>query len=463
MAKIPIYQSSQRLTTEAPQAVRESPQAAGQFARDLQGVGESITQVHDTIRQAYDFQQVGSAKLKTLEGVNALEVKASQDGNNTGDLSEYDGELRRLKVDTLKGITNPSARKKFEMDFDLQAAQTRTQISAIFRKNMVSQGMANLAGLNTYFANEYAQTGDKSYLESMEYNIDTYTQKGFLTAEAAQKLNTAAILDAKEKAFVFDLDNNPAIAGEKLDKNVYEFDVERLAKAKDVFDREIKKIQDDTENSVIDLYINNKLSVNDVKTLREEGKIGAKFTTQMLAKITKTVKDKPISEQIVKYNELTSRATKLQRRENWLFGLGKMPYDELAVLRSDILEAANQGYLNESEAKKILGLNSKAWNERYPGYDNAVNAITSYCSLYPDKSKETVKKILFNQLYERVKNGEKPDEAVQKIVKDRVNAEVSQAAQLATDNRIRVRRLSDNKLGVITMDKFDDSKYIRVE
>ena len=285
MGKIPLYQSNERLATTAPQAVRQSPQAAGQAGRDLEGAGEAIAGAHNTIREAYNFQQVGSAKVKALEGMSALEQRALTDGDNTGDFTQYDGEIRRVKEETLAGISNPAVRSKFEMDFDLQAAQTRTAITSVFRKNMVAKGLANLGTMNEYFVNEYAKTGDASYIDNMNLNIDTYVKQGFIGADDAQKLKTAATLKAKDAQFIFDKENNPALAKEKLLKNSYGFDTVTLEKANNVFDREMNKIQNIAEEGAIDSNIKGNLTIGDVKNLRLTGKVSAKFAESMIARL----------------------------------------------------------------------------------------------------------------------------------------------------------------------------------
>jgi len=258
-----------------------------QGGRDMQVAGEAITQAHDTIRKAYDFQQVGSAKLKALEGMTALEQKAQEDGDNTGDLTHYNSEMNRIKSDVLGGITNPAVRSKFELDFDLQAAQTRTQITAQFRRNMVGKGLANLDTMNKYFMNEYAQSGDASYLEDMGRNIDTYVSENFINADDAQKIKDKTTKDARHANFIYDMQSNPAVAGEKLASNAYGFDVEKLGKAKAQYDREINKIQNDNEEALELKKLNNEpIDINSVIDQANKEKIRPKFASTFLKNIT---------------------------------------------------------------------------------------------------------------------------------------------------------------------------------
>lgn len=246
MAKIPLYQSKEQLTTVSPQGVRESPQAAGQLGRDLQGAGNALTEAHNVIRQAYDFQQVGSAKLKTIEGTNAIEQKALADGENTTDLSSYESDLSRLKADTLKGISNPAARAKFEMDFDLQAAQTRTKVKAIFWNRVKEKSIANLTAQNEHFKNEYAETGDASLLKAMELNTDTYVKAGIIGADDAEKIKIKIVTDAKYNNFLSEYRANPIESEKKFNSGGYGLDIETAEKAR-VRLKELKAIYREAE------------------------------------------------------------------------------------------------------------------------------------------------------------------------------------------------------------------------
>jgi len=335
MAKIPLYQGNERLISESPMA-KESPQAAGQGGRDLQVAGEAITQAHNAISQAYDFQQVGSAKLKTLEGVDQIEQKALADGDNTSDLTPYESDLAKLKSDTLKGISNPAARAKFEMDFDLQAAQTRTKVKTIMWTRMKEKGQADTLGLVDRDIGKYGINPDPIYLKNIKTTIDEASSKGFYNAEQAYKLKTAAIDKARESAFIFDRDNNPALAKEKLAKNAYGFNVEKLAKANDVFDREIKKIQGDTEDEILLNDLNGEpTSQQDLITLANQGKIRPEFAKSKIDGL----------------NNLFAKQTNMDTYENIMTMISD-PNIKATAIRQKLVDSKNK--LTEADYKSLL-------------------------------------------------------------------------------------------------------------
>ena len=268
MAKIPLFNSTERLVTESPEA-RQSPQAAGQMGRDLQVEGNAITEAHNTIRNAYNFQQVGSAKIKTMEGVNAIEEKALADGENTSDLTPYENDLRQLKTDTLKTISDPSARAKFELDFDLQAAQTRTKVKTIMWTRMKEKGQTNTLILTDKHIGEYGLNPDPIYLKSIETDINEATKNGFYNSEQAYKLKQDKIGNAIEQAIYNDqsTQENQSVILAKLqdtENPIYEGlsneqrlelvkkSQQRIFQNNQTFKRQVEVSQDQRNNSFID-------------------------------------------------------------------------------------------------------------------------------------------------------------------------------------------------------------------
>jgi hypothetical protein len=159
------------------------------MGRDLQGAGEAITQAHDTIRKAYDYQQEGEFKLGVYEDMGALETRAQADVNNTGDRSTYDSAMNVSKANRLKGVTDPQLKSKLAMDFDLQAAQTKSSINTIFRKNMVSKGQA----VTQSWSDKLVDNGSPRATEELTKLWDNAKAKGFYDADTAYRLKSVAI------------------------------------------------------------------------------------------------------------------------------------------------------------------------------------------------------------------------------------------------------------------------------
>jgi len=412
MAKIPLYSSKEQLTTVSPQAVRESPQAAGQFGRDLQGVGNAMTQAHDTIRQAYDFQQVGSAKLKTLEGVNAITARAEADGDNTGDLSKYESDFQTLKSDTLKGITNPSVRAKFAMDFDLQASQTKTQITSLFRKNMVSKGLANLSMMNEHSVSEYAKTGDISYLEDMGKNIDSYVTQGFITADDGQKRKSAAGESASWNRLVSLSNTSIAEAKEYVSTNPGNMDAKTLDSATKYLERKSLEVENDTTEELDRMHYDGTLTKGIVDSLVKSGSISAKTGESYIEALDKDIAGNP--DPFV-YNSMLERAAKVSKMGGvWKTQkeLGEM-FKEAILLRTDIMKQVGKS-IDKEEAGDIL---KKLGNrfEKFEPYRKGIIQLEDYANKnYTPKQIDDIKQQLYQRFMWFVEKGTDPIKAIQK-------------------------------------------------
>jgi hypothetical protein len=245
MAKIPLYQSKERLASESPE-VRVSPQAMSAEAGQLAQIGATLTEGALKIQEAYDHQQVSSAELDTLKLADELKDRATKDGNNTSDLSSYSSEIFRRKQEILKGIGNPKARADFEMKFDLTAGQTLTQIKGVFWNRMKEKQIANMSELNTRFIANYANDGNDKWIKYMDHNIDQNVAKGFIGADYAQKVKQKNIQEASYLRFQVDLANDRKQAEENLKSDKYGLDVETSLKAKRMMNKlsvEVKNAQ----------------------------------------------------------------------------------------------------------------------------------------------------------------------------------------------------------------------------
>lgn len=455
MAKIPIYQSSKQLTTESP-VVRESPQVAGQGARDLQGAGEALLTAHDAIRKAYDFQQEGTFKLGVMEDMTAVEEKALADGDNTGDLSPYQSEMARSKANRLKGVTNPALKRSLEMSFDLQAAQTTTKIKSMMWTRVKEKSIANLAAQNEYFINEYAQTdGDVSILDAMNKNADTYVKAGIIGADDIEKVKTATILKAKESAFIFDKENNPTLAKEKLAKNAYRFDVEKLAKANEVFDREIKKIQKINQDKIILADINKEpFTVSQIQELANLGKIDADFAKAKIKEIEKdkdVITDEKVYEDIIKdiqtrkltpteiFTKICNNSDKLSKTDSRHLKLVEKGGGISTVFEDYVDEQINFEEEKARNQKKLSHSKHNFWN------------IVSNMAISAAKSSSNPMNFIMSNIIERV---------------EKEKAQGEQIINIATDE-IRKQRLRDNpsfaalsKNGQLHEDKFGNKAIV---
>ena len=276
MAKIPIYQSNERLTTESP-SVRRNLQIEGQAGRNLGASGKAIVRAGQAIKDAYDFQQIEEAKLKTIEGISAIEQKAVEDGDNTGDLRPYEDDLGRLKNDVLKGISSPALKNRFSMNLDLHATQTKTKIKSIFCARMKDKGIDTMNCLNEIYVQEYAETGNKNSFTEIENNVKKYVKMGFINADDAEKIINKTIKDAKRDSFLYDVLNDRKKAEKKLQDNEYGFDIKDMTWANNNLTYQSNKQKYETRRKLDNLWYKGHLTYREIDDAYRKGDITQKM------------------------------------------------------------------------------------------------------------------------------------------------------------------------------------------
>ena len=465
MARIPLYTGTQRLTTE-PSAVKESPQVAGQVSRDLQAVGEVVSKATEGIRQAYDFQQEGSFKLKALETSDQIIQMSQQDGDNTGDETKYISEFSRQKSEALKIIGNPASKAKAELEWDLQQAQTMTRVRATLRTNMVKKGLANLDKQNEYFASEIANAKtpeDAQYwIDIKDKNIDTYVSENFKDADDAQKMKTNTTNESKFANYQTQVSLNPYDTIKNIDK--YGFDQDYKDKAVRYYNQVINQIQKGNEDD----YTNQIVNGEDPANLRElvkidanKGRVSNNYALAFLKKEPSVIKPTEL-QKVVKATELQERAAIMQKKVKSIFR--KPDFKMLAQYRSDVINAASSEHITSSEMKSFLSFTTDRFAQVQP-FDKAINTLKGTSQLYATaQGQAEAKSQMYGELYERIGKGEDPQVAALAIIKDRTLTEAGNLqAAINAPGKIVVIRKSDNKRIRIPEDRFDVKRYERIK
>lgn len=327
MARIPVYDSNDRMTTEAPR-VRVSPNVYAQEGANIAGLGETVTTVADQIHKAAQTVEYTRAQAQAAQAMNELNDELVTD-TQYGDMPErYQKKLADKKSQIVKGIADPAIRGIVEAEFDNDSMQALTKVKTYARKLMVDDGQANLAiSLDQnakLYANATTSQEKEKILAGTAALLDANRQNRIITGEdyaktmirlkenfaftdastlikRDPKLGVELIeaghfknLDTKDKDallkkgrndwFLSDL-SDPAVADEGLKKNVYGFDVAEKEKAQNIFDREKNKIQNENEDDVLNVYLDGSLTESKVKELHDQGKIDAKFAVSMINKL----------------------------------------------------------------------------------------------------------------------------------------------------------------------------------
>ncbi len=409
MAKIPLFQSTQPLTTKPP-SVRRDPAVASQFGRDIAGAGSAILQANQTIRRAYDFQQSEAAKVKTIEGTDALVQKALEDGENTGDLTAYESGFQELRNAASEGITNRSVKEQFLLNFDLQVAQARTKIKSIFWARMKSKGIANMDRVNAELTAEYAETADPKILEAMELNIDSYVNQGFIRADTAQTLKTNATLKAKQSNFVWDLNNNFKNVESKLANNTYNLTLDQLKNANTLYLSEKNRIQNEKEEALDQLYFTDDLTDAVVDRYVTEKwvspAIGNKWKKAL--KTFEASNPDPFA-----YNSLLERAAQVSRIGGFWKNTSEKAnlFRAATQLRIDIMDQVG-GKISKAEAQTILEKMGNGFDNFAP-YRRGIIQLQGFANEnYTPKERDEVKRELYRSFMELVRDGKDPVQAI---------------------------------------------------
>lgn len=413
MAKISIIQSEQRLISESPRA-RVSPSAFGQEGRNIAAVGEAISKTHDIIRTAYDFQQTGEAKLKTLEAHAAILAQVEQDGDNTGDYTQVDSEFDRSD-EILSGIRNPAARAKYKLEHDLSKAQTRAKVTGIFREHMVSKGKANLAETNLQFIEEYAKTGDPDLIKYKDLDVDTYVKEGFIKAEVAQKLKTETTDMAKYNNFLNEIDT-PGTE-EKLETNAYGMNTKDLNKAKTVYKTARAGLQNGHQEELDQLYYVDKLNEETIDTYVRNKWITPKSGTAYKKSLDKLIADNP--DPFI-YNSMLERAAQVSKIGGWWFPSEEQltkRFNEAAKLRVDIMNEVGKN-LAKAEAGEILKKMGKSFDDFQP-YKDGILELESFTNTNSTpQERDEIKQVLYKHFMRLVESGTDPVVAIRKAKAD---------------------------------------------
>jgi hypothetical protein len=86
----------------------------------------------------------------------------------------------------------------------------------------------------------------------------------------------------RQNSFIYDLQTNPAVAEKNLVSNAYGFDIEKLKSAGETFDREIKRIQADNEDTLTEAYLKGELDESTIMDMKDKKFIRPDFAKSMI-------------------------------------------------------------------------------------------------------------------------------------------------------------------------------------
>lgn len=178
MAKLPGYDSTRQMTTEAP-AVRRDIEAEGQMGRNLQVIGKAAVDVANVWQAAEDFSQTLTQQNNMDQRVADVLARAEQDPDYNNSRSYY-ADLDKIREDSLTGFSNNQAQLEFSKTVGATIGAARIKVDGLFREKMVDHTKSELVKSHDINRKNFIATGDPSFQERQRQAVLAANQKGFV-------------------------------------------------------------------------------------------------------------------------------------------------------------------------------------------------------------------------------------------------------------------------------------------
>ncbi len=207
MAKLPIYNSKQNLTTQSP-GVERNVSAAGQTGRNLQAVGKAVSTLSNQWLQSLSFMQQQTVLNNSEKAINEISSKAINDPNyNNSEL--YMQELDKVAQGELPGtsvgeILDNDMAMKTNSQIQNAIMSSKVQIQGLFRKKQVSHSIAQIAESENELLNNLRDTETVEDAEKLikifKSNLDGYRENNILSEDDVAKRKIKADSYMRERA-----------------------------------------------------------------------------------------------------------------------------------------------------------------------------------------------------------------------------------------------------------------------
>lgn len=190
MAKIPIYNSESRLTTEAP-SVRVSPQVFGQEGRALQDVGKVVQETADVFHKANQTAEYTKAQADATKALYEMRLEYENDTDYKTMSERYQKRLQEIKESVLSNVGDPVVKNTLDLELDNDSAIEMIKVSQASRKRMIDDTKANIVYSIDNIAKMYSMETNpakKQDLYSRAVSIlDSNAESGIIDKETAAK------------------------------------------------------------------------------------------------------------------------------------------------------------------------------------------------------------------------------------------------------------------------------------
>ncbi|MCM8784563.1 MAG: hypothetical protein NC818_07380 [Candidatus Omnitrophica bacterium] len=454
MPKIPIYESRLDLTEEAPAPRLTSTPPAVTVSQALGEMGEVLTEIGLKFRKADVARQLAQAELSLRRQLEQLELEALTDNNEYDEEEfnqQYISKLSGIKQAELKKLTYPEAKNEFLNLFDRYSISSEINLKKIHRQKIIDLGRGAFEALETDLISSYARIDDQKakevYKDQIIKEINKAYETGFLKPQEKKEKLTKLDYNLQKAQIYYDILYKPEEALQELQKGTVGFFNKISEKERMEFIDEIRTRLDrikrenkqaiavaQNQNELEDLkrFWAGELTVEEVKRQIEEGKIGRPFGLSLIKNLQNPVrKERPLIEQLTKYNELVER-------KNELLGKGGS-FDKITRYRADALKAVQEGYITESQFKDLFSDTADiAFKNKE--FRNALKKSKLFSSSYTTPEEQVkVKAELYGNVLQKVITGKKPQEALIEAINEKLEEDIYAAGD--TKNFLQDKRI----------------------
>jgi len=170
--------------------------------------------------------------------------------------------------------------------------------------------------------------------------------------------------------------------------------------------------------------------IEKVRADMNDGLVSAEFGQAYINSL-KSVKlaDPTQLDSITKYNELVERNVALSKQEKAWFGMGKVPFEDIAKFRADVINANAEGFITNKQMTDLLSETSKTFY-RDAVFQDALEQLAAQSSLYASKPEQArAKAEMYGSLMEKVIAGKNPQDAVQEVITEKLTSELGRISE----------------------------------
>lgn len=453
--KIEKYESKVNQSGAGVSAQADST-AFTQSGRQLSEIGQTLGGIGQKMTQAQAYQEHTNAMNTAHAQMNELQLKQQADPNYKN-ADAYVEEMAKIRNTAGKGITLGSARRQFENDFTSLLNEKTMAVKQNARVKLVDAGAAAMQNGINQLAADYKTEGNpvkqRQILGRMNMLIEGATARGFIDNEQGVTKRQAILSKIGEEKLGYDIDSQNTVEGlervrEAAASGAYEQNgVNINAKAKrtllGLIDNKIKKQEQEAlkavkeEINATETELGNRavyggkkpgvmpLSLDEInerevlkKITPEYANILRKFKTEPKVVVSKQEKAKAVAEMAGKLFEIDSDNDETVDKDVTL--------KQVSDYRIAAFDRHNKGALTDTQLGKALGASELAFRNGLqetmdPSFGFAQKVwnffVPKFMELKPKEQKEEMQAFVFDQLTDRMSQGDITADQVPQIVK----------------------------------------------